>query len=91
MTHAEAGSNPPCGTCDKIPVGRPHHWDHAIEFDPWFHDIVRWYRESEAVRDFGTPNDTLRLLAGVVRAFDLKTERAASSDVVKAIIDFMGK
>ena len=89
MTHDMAKTSPPCGTCPKIPVGREPHWDNAIEFEPWFDEVLRWYRESEAVGDFENPSGILRQLAGLIREQDRREEREMPAKLTRVIVSLL--
>ena len=51
LTHADAGTSPPCGTCPKIAAGRPKTWDQAAEFTPGFWDFLAWCDEAAALNE----------------------------------------
>jgi hypothetical protein len=61
---------PPCTVCPKIPRDAPKHWEYAVEFEPWFWEVVQWYRECAAVGDFGDPDPLMRALAAEVHQAD---------------------
>lgn len=61
---------PPCHVCPKIPDGLPKHWEHAVEFEPWFFAVRQWRRECRAVNDFGNPDPLMRAIAAELMVED---------------------
>ena len=80
------GQDPPCGVCPKVPAGRPKHWSHAAEWDPWVFGVLGWFAECRAVGDFGGPDPLMRRLARLLADDERRRDRAAFvGDVAAAL------
>lgn len=66
MTREESRIPLECAHCPKIPVDQPKHWSKAIEFDPWFDDVIEEYLQCRAVLDFKNPDPLMRKVYGII-------------------------
>lgn len=46
------GTNPPCRSCPKIPLGVEAHWSNAVELDEYGRRLWQFLRECRAVGEF---------------------------------------